>query len=512
MHAGIGQVMALVLKSIFFNPLCPAEGGVLLPCKDEAPWRLYVKLHAILQDGSGHKYTYNAKGDSGWKYCLLCSAHGTVVAADDDCEEGQDVVGHQLKLSQLLVHSDNEILQSFDRLQQNYFSMPKSQFEIWQKASGLTYSRNALLLDMDLRRSNLLQPASQYLHDWMHCLVSAGIVQVAIYVLGSNLKPHGWQVICDYMQLWQWPHHLPKHLDTLFNTKHGKKYDTAKKIQGQASEALGMLPVLVHLVKSFLLPNELVCPRICKAFLACAHIVDLVHLGQIWNACNPGALQQAAEMCLQSWVDANLQEYMIKKFHWALHLGPAFQRFQKLPSCFAMERKHRFICKFASNVCNTAVYEHTLLQECLAEELFHLKQPGVFADGIYLVDAHQPKKQFHSLIEKIFGHVIPTDNFQVASKCQMQKSMCSKQDIVLAKPFQAMEALAFVSYNGNVFALVQLLEFAEDAEHLGACFWTQSEKQCLVPVHEMLLPLIYNKDKDKVKTLIPWQVRHVLKK
>eukprot|EP00435_Cladocopium_sp_Y103_P038845 s1274_g10.t1 len=91
MNAGIGQVMALVLKSIFFNPLCPAEGGVLLPCKDGHSMRLYVKLHAILQDGSGHKYTYNAKGDSGWKYCLLCSAHGKVVAAaDEDCEEGED--------------------------------------------------------------------------------------------------------------------------------------------------------------------------------------------------------------------------------------------------------------------------------------------------------------------------------------------------------------------------------------------------------------------------------------
>ena len=256
MHAGIGQVMALVLKSIFFNPLCPAEGGVLLPCKDEAPWRLYVKLHAILQDGSGHKYTYNAKGDSGWKYCLLCSAHGKVVAADEDCEEGEDVVTHQMKLSQLLVHTDNENLESFDRLEQNFFSMPKGQFDIWQKASGLTYSKCALLLDMDLRRSGLLQSASQYCHDWMHCLVSAGIVQVAIYVLCSNLKPNGWQVICDYLKLWQWPNHLPKHLDTLFNSKHGKKYDTNKKIQCHASEALGMLPVLVHLVKSFLLPNK----------------------------------------------------------------------------------------------------------------------------------------------------------------------------------------------------------------------------------------------------------------
>ena len=82
MDASIGQVVALVFKSIFFNGLCPAEGGVLLPGKDEPPLRLYVKLHAILQDGRGHKYTYNAKGDSGWKYCLLCSAHGKMVAAE----------------------------------------------------------------------------------------------------------------------------------------------------------------------------------------------------------------------------------------------------------------------------------------------------------------------------------------------------------------------------------------------------------------------------------------------
>eukprot|EP00435_Cladocopium_sp_Y103_P016561 s2305_g4.t1 len=178
MNASIGQVMALVLKSIFFNPVCPAEGGVLLPCKDGHSMRLYVKLHAILHDGSGHKYTYNTKGDSGWEYCLLCSAHGKVVAATDgDCEEGEHVVTYQMKLSQLLVHRDDEILEGFDRLQENYQSMPKGQFEIWKKASGLTFSKCALLLDGDLRSNGILQPASQYCHDWMHCLVSAGIVQ-----------------------------------------------------------------------------------------------------------------------------------------------------------------------------------------------------------------------------------------------------------------------------------------------------------------------------------------------
>ena len=197
---------------------------------------------------------------------------------------------------------------------------------------------------------------------------------------------------------------------------------------------------------------------------------------------------------------------MIKKFHWPLHLGPAFQRFKKLPACFAMERKHRFICRFASTICNTAVCQHTLPQECLAEELSHLKQPSGFADGISLIDAHPPKKQFHSLMEQSFGHVIPTDSLLAASGCQLQKAVWTKQDIVPATPFQAMEALAFVSYKGNVFASAQLLELEEDAEKIGACFWTQSKKQCLMPAHDMLMPLIYNKDKNKVKTLIPWQV------
>ena len=204
---------------------------------------------------------------------------------------------------------------------------------------------------------------------------------------------------------------------------------------------------------------------------------------------------------------------MIKKFHWPLHLGPAFQRFQKSTCLFcngAQASLYLQICIDYLQYC--CVSTHTLPQECLAEELFHLKQPSGFADGISLIDAHPPRKQFHSLMEQSFGHVIPTDSLLAASGCQLQKAVWTKQDIVPATPFQAMEALAFVFYKGNVFASAQLLELEEDAEKNGACFWTQLEKQCLMPAHDMLMPLIYNKDKNKVKTLIPWQVRHLLKK
>ena len=113
------------------------------------------------------------------------------------------------------------------------------------------------------------------------------------------------------------------------------------------------------------------------------------------------------------------------------------------------------ICKFASKVCNTLVYEQTLLQECLAEELFHLKQPGLFAEGIHLVNGHKANKEFHTLMEMTFGHKIPVEFLEVAAVCKLEKAMCTKADIALAKPFSAVEAVAFVAYCGNVFAFAK---------------------------------------------------------
>ena len=142
-----------------------------------------------------------------------------------------------------------------------------------------------------------------------------------------------------------------------------------------------------------------------------------------------------------------------------------------------MERKHRFICKFASHLCKSATYEHTLLQECLAEELFHLKQPNVFPNGIHLINGHRPSKQFHALMEQTFGFQISIDSLQVSSSCRLQHSICTKKDIVLAMVFQAMEILAFVQYNEDIFAFVQMLAFVEDAENVGACAWHEPDNK-----------------------------------
>ena len=82
-----------------------------------------------------------------------------------------------------------------------------------------------------------------------------------------------------------------------------------------------------------------------------------------------------------------------------------------------------------------------------------------FADGIHLINPHQPSKRFHALMEQTLGFQIPTDFLQVASACLLHKSACAKKDIMLAKSFQEMEVLAFVRYNREIYAFVRVLEF-----------------------------------------------------
>lgn len=177
-----------------------------------------------------------------------------------------------------------------------------------------------------------------------------------------------------------------------------------------------------------------------------------------------------------------------------------------------MERKHRFVCRFASAICNTSIYEKSLLQELLAEELFHLAKPNVFTTGIHLLNGRVPGKALAQLIQQTFGHTVDKADLLVSAKCKLKKTMCSKDDIVLAQPFQAMQILVFVNYANTIWALTKMLRFKEDQETFGACVWQQTEDNCLVPAASILYPLVYTTSQSEVTTLIPWQLRSFIRK
>ena len=149
-------------------------------------------------------------------------------------EEGDEAIGmddemveHKLKYSQLQITTDTGLLEGFSRLAEKEQTMSKKDFELWQMACGFTFAKHPLLADQALRRANL-PPASQYCHDWMHCTLSNGCLNIAMFGLLEAMPKTIWTSLGSYIQQWVLPATWRmKHLSSLFTEKRLKKYKEA---------------------------------------------------------------------------------------------------------------------------------------------------------------------------------------------------------------------------------------------------------------------------------------------
>lgn len=434
LNGGISQAWAAILKSIWCNNVCNPAHGLLLP-SSTGNLTIFLSLGMVLQDGASHKYTWCAKGDSGWRYCLLC---GNVASKQKSKEEGGDnididdeIVEHKVKYSQLQITTDKGLLESFSRLSQKEQSMSKKDFELWQMACGFTFAKHSLLADQVLRRANLLAPASQYCHDWMHCTLSNGCLNIAMFGLLATMPKTVWASLQDYIKQWVLPATWRmKHLHSLFSEKRLKKYKESQRIAVQASEALALAQIFVYFVHSIALPSGS-CIGECEAFLCMAKVVELLNTGQNWGLTTPALLLEAVEAALETSSQV-WPHLMSKKFHWLLHLPAELQRFGMLPACFSTERKHKLITKYAAPIKNTRVFELSLLQEVLSEEMEHLKATGLFHNGPRLVAPHQCSKKLLEVVKTTLG-IEDLDDSSVATStaAKLGLAICHKGDIVL---------------------------------------------------------------------------------
>ena len=456
---GISQLLKQLLKTIFLGP-CDPRFGLLLPGPDGSSLKLFFDLQVLLQDGGSHKYTWSNKGDAGLKPCLLCNVQAEPKGGDETLAEGEAMesrLGNCSTLSALKVFSNEEILGSYDRLQSRQQSMKKKDFGLWQKAVGLTWQPCLLPLDAELRAADLVRPASQYGHDWMHAFCSGGCMNVAMfYFLEALPKEVSWIFFATYVQKWNMPKHLnATSLHLLFADKKVKGYREKNKFTCQASEVLTLLPVMVHFCKSVVQPANC-APDACKAFLAVATVVFLLSEGQQAGITTPGLLQEAVEACLAAWFAAGWD--LIPKYHWPLHMPSQLQRWGKLLSCFTCERKNKIVKKWGNPMHNTSNFESAVRKEILAEEIARLQMPGVFQEGPCLLNPHPATKQLTDFICEWIGQHA---NVSTGLVCKLQNcNRCSKGDIVLLQGdmVQAAQVFAFVTVPGHVLCLLQYLD------------------------------------------------------
>jgi hypothetical protein len=218
----------------------------------------------------------------------------------------------------------------------------KNDFDMWQQATGWNHSSMALMLDPALKAMDLLQPCTQFTHDYMHgVLQGTGPIVLFHFISAMEEILHIYQFLEGYFAHWVFPKSWKsQHIGSYFSKKKMTSHKQNGKKSCQASECLAMFPIIRHFIHSVAMPKGHK-PEACQAFLAMAAFIDQVHDGNQAGLITRTTLLPAVEQAIQTFHQAFPEISLIKKWHWQFHMPDTLQRFGFLPSCFANERKHK---------------------------------------------------------------------------------------------------------------------------------------------------------------------------
>ena len=224
---------------------------------------------------------------------------------------------------------------------------------MWQQATGWNHSSMALMLDPALKAMDLLQPCTQFTHDYMHgVLQGTGPIVLFHFISAMEEILHIYQFLEGYFAHWVFPKSWKSHhIGSYFSKKKMTSHKQNGKISCQASECLAMFPIIRHFIHSVAMPKGH-NPEACQAFLAMAAFIDQVHDGNQAGLITRTTLLPAVEQAIQTFHQAFPEISLIKKWHWQFHMPDTLQRFGFLPSCFANERKHKPIGALAQALLN----------------------------------------------------------------------------------------------------------------------------------------------------------------
>ncbi|CAE7828917.1 unnamed protein product [Symbiodinium sp. CCMP2592] len=509
---GIGQVFAKILEAIFCCPMAEPCGGLLLksPHGPMGNIRLHFNWGICLADGAAQKQIWSSKGEAGTRFCMLCAnIHSAATMA-----AGQDAIDHATtKYHQLRLTTDTEVIQSYHRLDQRQQTCTKADFQHWQQAAGWTWNAHALLLNQPLLSRGHIRPVSQFCHDWMHGILQ-GTGPVVLFqtmeTIGMAMGFNAWDSMEKYIQLWSCPGASKAgHLKALFSSRMVSKHQASYKFSCQASDLLSIFPIVRHYLHTMVMPVG-GCPiKACEAFLAHADLLDQVHQGTMYGATTRASLLPAAELAIQSFVEANFGVSLIKKWHWLLHLPDFLERYGMLPSAFTTERKHKTIAKYATNLQKTTAFESHLMQQVVAMEITTLKEPGLHPDTCQLL---KPKKATKQQVQVLRDFVDgPLNEAMVASSAKLAKGgTIHAHDVVVFQQQDGRWEVGQVWFHLEVGAQqVTLLQrwtpTVNKASHSAKC--TIANEQGFVPIDSIQYPLLYSKASDQEATvLIPYQL------
>eukprot|EP00435_Cladocopium_sp_Y103_P051664 s2140_g16.t1 len=501
----MSQILNKILLSVFNGQqqALPDTVGVLLHGPDRKAVRFHFDLAIFCQDGASQKYTFGLKGDSGTRFCMKCTETALV---PDGADPEEAAANFYKPKASLTLTTDASVLASFDRLANKYGSVPPHEFDMWQQATGWSFSSEGMLASRELRCR--LAPVTNFMHDWMHGICQ-GTMPISMYLVLEALHEAGcksWSALEEYFGFWVLPGAY-RSCNYLWAKKRLEAHKKAGKIKAPASEILTIYPILQYFCKT--IGAQASCQVACKAFLSQCHFLDLLvslpHRGV--SGCQ---LDQAAEICHQLFDDAGWTKYKIKKFHWMLHYGDSLETHEMLLSCFCQERKHKEILTAAKDVTNLSRYEASVYKEICAKQLHALQSP--LPDSIALTSNCKPTAAILNLLHS-FGLIPHGAECFTCASFHFSGGSVHKKDLVLLQAsadeglWGCAQILLIFAIDGHVQCMVspfQLLEYRQDH---AAAIWEPLDQHCIVDASQVLATLTYSKTKTGFTTLIPYHLQ-----
>ena len=511
LQANIGQCFRLILEHMFGNKFAHPHAGVLLQ-HGPARLKLYWTLGFFLQDGSAQKFTFSNKQDSGSRVCMACKNIFRITSSNDD--EGQKEISSYIKHCQLDIATDQEILDSWSRMQSRSKTCSKAQFKKWSQAAGIDWSEQALLASPILREHNLLQPISQYMHDFMHGLASNGVLNWVTFLMIQALYDSGvldiWMQLHGFVQLWVRPSKGKIAVHKLFDTKAVESHKKASKFKCSASEMLGVCEILAYYVELCCSPQRL-CTSACQCFLAWCKVLNYCVAIPALQKPDHHHLLSLVEQALASTITAGWSSEFRPKMHWPLHFSDALKLHGILLGVWSLERKHKDIRKHANLLCNTSAYESSLIASVIAEHIHSLEtHVETFKAGCFLENPRQPTKKMMAALHGT-GLLHLGGTCMCSSSCRLASgATITCGDVVYLQsastlPFCAGQVHCFLRFAFGDVALVEKYNAGEKATSRLVSKWVVATPRqlTLVSLEDFLCPVTYSSAKGKVTCLTP---------
>ena len=240
-------------------------------------------------------------------------------------------------------------------------------------------------------------------------------------------------MIDEYVSQWKWPGSFDKTTGRdAFTGSRFKSCKGGKPLSASDSEGLSLTPVLALFVQTKLLRHENVAVRAqAMLFLMLVNVIELI-VSTTRVVVPADVLDRHVKAYLEEYLQQFVEENMIQKTHYLIHVSIFLRRWGRLLNCWVHERKHKLIKRFGNPMTNVHVdYSASVLREVTNYHVSVMRNEVRFTTEAVLIDERQPSKALLRDIRRLLGENL---HYMVAQSGRFNRwGTVTLRDIVLYK-------------------------------------------------------------------------------